>query len=62
MNYALILAGGVGSRFWPFSRQLEPKQLLRIIDNESLLQNTIARLKGVIPAEHVYIIQQDVCL
>jgi mannose-1-phosphate guanylyltransferase/mannose-6-phosphate isomerase len=54
--YALILAGGVGSRFWPFSRILEPKQFINIFGNESLLQNTINRLKGLVSADKVYII------
>jgi len=47
MTYAIILAGGVGSRFWPFSRELEPKQFMRLIGQESLLESTIQRLKGV---------------
>jgi mannose-1-phosphate guanylyltransferase len=36
--YALILAGGVGSRFWPMSRQLEPKQFLRVTGKRTLIQ------------------------
>lgn len=54
--YALILAGGVGSRFWPFSRILEPKQFINILGNESLLQNTVNRLKGLVRADKIYII------
>ena len=54
--YAVILAGGVGSRFWPFSRELEPKQFITIVGKESLLQNTIRRLSGLISAKKVYII------
>lgn len=54
--YALILAGGVGSRFWPFSRILEPKQFINILGNESLLQNTVSRLKGLVRADKIYII------
>lgn len=54
--YALILAGGVGSRFWPFSRILEPKQFINILGNESLLQNTISRLKGLVNPDKIYII------
>ena len=54
--YALILAGGVGSRFWPFSRELEPKQFITIVGKESLLQNTIRRLSGLINAKKIYII------
>ena len=60
MNYAVILAGGVGSRFWPFSRELEPKQFMKIIGQESLLQATIQRLKGVVEPPQVYIITNNI--
>ena len=60
MNYAVILAGGVGSRFWPFSRELEPKQFMKIIGQESLLQATIQRLKGVVEPSQVYIITNNI--
>ena len=54
--YALILAGGVGSRFWPFSRELEPKQFINIIGKESLLQNTVRRLEGLIRPKQIFFI------
>jgi len=54
--YGLILAGGVGSRFWPFSRELEPKQFINIIGKESLLQNTVRRLKGLIQPKQIFFI------
>jgi mannose-1-phosphate guanylyltransferase / mannose-6-phosphate isomerase len=60
MNYAVILAGGVGSRFWPFSRELEPKQFMKIIGQSSLLQATIQRLKGVVDPAHTYIITNKI--
>ncbi|MDD5560548.1 MAG: mannose-1-phosphate guanylyltransferase/mannose-6-phosphate isomerase [Candidatus Omnitrophica bacterium] len=60
MNYAVILAGGVGSRFWPFSRELEPKQFMKIIGQTSLLQATIQRLRGVVETERVYIITNNI--
>ncbi|MCX5713840.1 MAG: mannose-1-phosphate guanylyltransferase/mannose-6-phosphate isomerase [Candidatus Omnitrophica bacterium] len=53
--YVLILAGGVGSRFWPFSRELEPKQFMQLVGKETLLQDTISRLKGFVKMDHVYI-------
>ncbi|HNW40194.1 MAG TPA: sugar phosphate nucleotidyltransferase, partial [Candidatus Omnitrophota bacterium] len=56
MNYAVILAGGVGSRFWPFSRELEPKQFIKIIGENSLLQATIQRLKGAVDPARIYIV------
>ncbi|MBU4419362.1 MAG: mannose-1-phosphate guanylyltransferase/mannose-6-phosphate isomerase [Candidatus Omnitrophica bacterium] len=60
MNYAVILAGGVGSRFWPFSRELEPKQFMQIIGQESLLQAAIQRLKGVVDPARTYIITNKI--
>jgi len=60
MVYAVILAGGVGSRFWPFSRELEPKQFMKVIGETSLLQSTIQRLKGVVEAKRIYIITNHI--
>ena len=51
--YGLILAGGSGSRLWPLSRELYPKQLLNIQDTESLLQATFERLERVMPASNI---------
>ena len=51
--YGLILAGGSGSRLWPLSRELYPKQLLNIENTESLLQATFLRLKECMPAENI---------
>lgn len=58
--YALVLAGGAGSRFWPFSRVLEPKQFINIIGKESLLQNTIRRLKGIVQPKQIFLITNQV--
>ncbi|MDD5196917.1 MAG: mannose-1-phosphate guanylyltransferase/mannose-6-phosphate isomerase [Candidatus Omnitrophica bacterium] len=60
MTYAIILAGGVGSRFWPFSRELEPKQFMRLIGQESFLESTIRRLKGVVDPERTFIITNNI--
>ena len=43
----VILAGGIGSRFWPYSREHKPKQLLNIFGDKSMLQMTVDRLKKV---------------
>jgi len=51
--FGLILAGGSGSRLWPLSRELYPKQLLNIENQESLLQATALRLKDCIPAQNI---------
>ncbi|RJP28949.1 MAG: mannose-1-phosphate guanylyltransferase/mannose-6-phosphate isomerase [Candidatus Omnitrophota bacterium] len=62
MNYAVILAGGTGTRFWPFSRELEPKQFMHVLSNNSLLQNTIIRLSGIIEPENIFIISNKLYL
>jgi mannose-1-phosphate guanylyltransferase len=54
--YALILAGGSGERFWPLSRRAKPKQLLRLISKQTLLEETVARLDGLVPQERVLIL------
>ncbi len=55
-NFALILAGGSGTRFWPLSRHRRPKQLLRLFDDETLIEKTISRLDGLIPPENILIL------
>ena len=54
--YALILAGGSGERFWPLSRRARPKQLLRLVSGETLLEETLGRLEGFIPRERILIL------
>ena len=54
--YVIIMAGGSGTRFWPLSREAMPKQLLRIYGGETLIQQTIDRVKPVVPTEHIYIV------
>jgi mannose-1-phosphate guanylyltransferase len=53
---ALILAGGSGTRFWPLSRKLRPKQLLALDGPRSLLQATVDRLAPLVPPESVWIV------
>ncbi|MFZ9156265.1 MAG: sugar phosphate nucleotidyltransferase, partial [Schleiferiaceae bacterium] len=56
-NYAVIMAGGVGSRFWPTSTSRKPKQFLDILGTgETLLQQTFRRMKSVVPADHIYVV------
>jgi len=57
--YAFILAGGIGSRFWPLSRSTTPKQLLSVVGDESLLKATITRLRPLIPPEKVFVVTND---
>jgi mannose-1-phosphate guanylyltransferase len=54
--YALILAGGSGERFWPLSRRGRPKQLLRLVSKRALLEETVARLDGLVPKERILIL------
>jgi mannose-1-phosphate guanylyltransferase len=56
-NYCIIMAGGVGSRFWPFSRNDRPKQFLDFFGTgRTLLQLTFDRLRHVVPAENILIV------
>jgi len=54
--YGVILAGGSGTRLWPISRELYPKQLLKLFGNKTLIQQTFSRLKKLIPPKKIYII------
>ncbi len=56
MRYVVIMAGGSGTRFWPASRRARPKQFLSIGSERSLLAETAARLEGVVPLEHLYVV------
>lgn len=51
--YGIILAGGSGSRLWPLSRELYPKQLLNLNSDKSLLQSTFERLKMCMPSDNI---------
>lgn len=53
--YALILAGGVGSRMWPQSRRTVPKQFLDITGGETMIQTTVRRILPIIPAEQIFV-------
>lgn len=56
-NYCIIMAGGVGSRFWPFSRNNRPKQFLDFFGTgRSLLQMTFDRMRHLVPAENILIV------
>lgn len=55
-RWAVILAGGVGSRFWPLSTPQRPKQLLPLVDDAPLLVNTVRRLAPAVPGERTLVI------
>jgi mannose-1-phosphate guanylyltransferase/mannose-6-phosphate isomerase len=54
--YSVLLAGGTGSRLWPISRELYPKQLVNLVGADSLIQSTIKRLLPELEAERVRIV------
>lgn len=59
-NYVVIMAGGVGSRFWPYSRTAKPKQFLDILNTgRSLIQMTFDRFRKLAPAENIYIVTNE---
>lgn len=56
-NYLVIMAGGVGSRFWPLSTAQKPKQFLDILNvGQTLLQQTVERFSGCCPASNVFVV------
>lgn len=56
-RYVIIMAGGVGSRFWPLSRRDKPKQFLDILGTgETLLQQTFRRFKEACPEENIFVV------
>lgn len=56
MNYALIMAGGSGTRLWPLSRERLPKPALRLYRDESLFQIAIKRLEAIFPMDHILVV------
>ncbi len=56
-NYCVIMAGGIGSRFWPFSREEKPKQFLDFFGTgRSLLQMTVDRFRPIVPIENMIVV------
>lgn len=61
MLHAVIMAGGSGTRFWPVSRRDSPKQLIALAGDETMIQMTVNRLAGLVPAERTLIVTNE-CL
>lgn len=59
-NYCVIMSGGIGSRFWPFSREAKPKQFLDFFGTgKSLIKLTFDRFKNIVPAENIFIVTNE---
>jgi len=58
-TYGVIMAGGIGSRFWPQSREAFPKQFLSVFGTSSLLQQTLARINPIVPTDRSYVVTHD---
>jgi len=58
-RYAVIMAGGRGTRFWPRSRKRTAKQVLRLFGDRSLIQQAVDRLAGVVPAQNIWIVTNE---
>lgn len=56
MNYAVVMAGGAGTRLWPAARRHSPKQLQRLIFEQPLIAETVERLTQVYALEHIFIV------
>jgi mannose-1-phosphate guanylyltransferase len=55
--YVVIMAGGIGSRFWPFSRVKHPKQFHDVLGHgKTMIQQTVARFEGICPRENIFIV------
>jgi mannose-1-phosphate guanylyltransferase len=54
--YAVIMAGGSGTRFWPRSREKSPKQVLEIVGSGSMIFNTVARIQSLVPPEQTLVV------
>ena len=59
MIYAVIMAGGSGTRFWPKSTPSMPKQFLNLFGERTMLQNTVDRVSELIPIENVMVVTND---
>jgi mannose-1-phosphate guanylyltransferase len=60
-NYCVIMAGGIGARFWPMSRTTHPKQFIDILGTgETLIQQTFKRFSRICPKENIYIVTNEI--
>ncbi|MDP2682430.1 MAG: mannose-1-phosphate guanylyltransferase/mannose-6-phosphate isomerase [Deltaproteobacteria bacterium] len=57
--HAVVMAGGAGTRFWPLSRESSPKQMLKIVGEDTMIRQTIKRLRGFVPEENISIVTSE---
>ena len=57
--FAVILAGGSGTRFWPLSREALPKQMIQIVGEDTLLRQTIKRIQGFVPWQNIWVVTTE---
>lgn len=58
-RYVIIMAGGRGERFWPVSREKTPKQLIKLLGDQSFLQQAVARVQPLVPLKNILIITNE---
>ena len=59
-NHLVIMAGGIGSRFWPMSTPEKPKQFIDVLGcGRTLIQLTVDRFKGICPPENIWVVTSD---
>ncbi|MGB4206306.1 MAG: mannose-1-phosphate guanylyltransferase [Bacteroidales bacterium] len=62
-NYCIIMAGGVGARFWPMSKTARPKQFIDILGTgQTLIQTTFDRFRNICPTENIYVVTSEIYL
>lgn len=57
--YAVIMAGGAGMRFWPLSRESSPKQMLKIVGEDTMIRQTVKRLHGFVLPDNIYVVTNE---
>src|ERR1700710_1557060 len=54
-RYAVVVAGGAGTRLWPLSRESLPKQMQALMSDQTLISETVERIGGVVPLHNIYV-------
>jgi len=55
-TYVVIMAGGGGTRFWPWSREKRPKQILPILSDRSMIWETVERVRPLLPRKNIFVV------